>query len=473
MTIARATATLAGGSVVSLIAGALSAKLIAVMAGPVGTGTVGLLSSLLTLGVLVGGFGIATGLIRQVALATASGDALAISSAHQAARLGVLAAASAIALGLIALRDQIATFLFGDGGSELDVVLVGIAVVFTALAGVEAGLVNGLHRVKWVATVTAASAAGMALALVAAVFVGGTGAVAAGLLIGSLVGWIVAMAVALMVVPRVAARIDRQRRGADLRALLRFGGPFTVSQLLGAGAQLAIPFLVLAMLQTADVGYYRAAATISVAYLAFLLNAMAQDYYPRVSAISGTPAIEGTARRQLRFVLMVCIPLILLTSAAAPILVTVLYSGEFAPAVDVLGWQLAGDMLKLPAWTLSFVLLARGASGTFLAVEAIGGFALIVLSVVGLQAVGIAGAGIGYLGAYVIYYIAVSVAARELVPPRFGREELAIAVTCAVLVVAQLARLSLDDMLISIILGVGGILAGVASARWLWAGRHD
>ena len=135
----------------------------------------------------------------------------------------------------------------------------------------------------------------------------------------------------------------------------------------------------MSLLQTADVGYYRAAATISVAYLAFLLNAMAQDYYPRISGMSDGPGIADVARTQLRFVLMVSLPLILLTSAIAPLLVTGLYSAEFSPATDVLRWQLIGDVLKLPSWTLSFVILARGTSGAFLTIEAIGGIALVCL----------------------------------------------------------------------------------------------
>ena len=48
---------------------------------------------------------------------------------------------------------------------------------------------------------------------------------------------------------------------------------------------MALPVLVLHVLNTDAVGFYRAAAAISVTYLGFVTNSMSQDYYPRVSAM--------------------------------------------------------------------------------------------------------------------------------------------------------------------------------------------
>ena len=75
--------------------------------------------------------------------------------------------------------------------------------------------------------------------------------------------------------------------------LIQSGAPFALSQVVGAGVQLLVPVIVLYLLDAAAVGYYRAAFTVSVGYLAFLLNALAQDYYPRVAAASSFEVKRG------------------------------------------------------------------------------------------------------------------------------------------------------------------------------------
>ena len=54
--------------------------------------------------------------------------------------------------------------------------------------------------------------------------------------------------------------------------MLRFGLPYTASMLVGTGVVLVMPVLVLHVVGSASVGYYRAAATIGIAYLGFLLR---------------------------------------------------------------------------------------------------------------------------------------------------------------------------------------------------------
>src|SRR5205085_11145318 len=103
---------------------------------------------------------------------------------------------------------------------------------------------------------------------------------------------------------------------------LHFGVPFTGSMLVGAGVQMLMPVLVLHALSRADVGFYRAAAAVAVNYLSFLLTAMGQDFYPRVSAASDRPAaLTQLVNEQQRLVLLLAGPIIVGMLALVPYLV--------------------------------------------------------------------------------------------------------------------------------------------------------
>ena len=138
--------------------------------------------------------------------------------------------------------------------------------------------------------------------------------------------------------------------------------------------------------------------------LGFVLGAMSTDYYPRLSAISQDPvATCRLVNEQTEIALLLCGPAVLGMLALAPWVILALYSSEFTPAVEILRWQLLGDILKVMSWPLGFVLLASGAGSMFLITQTVGyGFYLGVV-LFGLSLIGIVVTGTAYLVMYLIY----------------------------------------------------------------------
>lgn len=467
MTPLRATATLGTASVVVLVAGAVSAKVVAVIGGPVGVGTVSVLASVLSLAGLVGGFGVAVHLIRTVA--ADQSNAQSVTRAHRSARITVLLTSSTVAILLVAARDWIATALLGGMATGFDVGLIAVALVFQSLAGVEAALINGLHRVAALAIVTAASGIATAGALSVAVVAGGSPAIAWGMLTGAVVTGVI-MAVASHLVGPPTADRDVVAR-ADVRKTALASAPFAVSQVVGTGSQLLIPLVVLFSSDAPDVGLYRAAATISVAYLAFLVAAMGQDYLPRLAA-APTKAVGETVRTQLELLLRVAVPVILATYAIAPVIVQLLYTKEFAPTAPLLRWLLIGDLVKLCSWSVSFVILARAPSQRFMVVEGLAGITLLGLTVLGTSALGLVGAGVAYALTYVVYYLVVHVGSRGLFAHRVSRPE---ALTFALAFALALLQTTGDPehpMITFGLLGAAVVLAAILLVPMALGTRH-
>jgi PST family polysaccharide transporter len=196
------------------------------------------------------------------------------------------------------------------------------------------------------------------------------------------------------------------------------------------GAQLAIPLILLAMLTAADVGLFRAVATISVGYLTFFLASLTQDYLPRISE-PNTPVTLGILlENRMRLVIGLGLPLILALFAGASLLLEILYSSDFVVATDLLRWYLIGDLVRLPAWVLAFTLLARGQAEYF-AVELAGGILLLGSTVLAVSAFGFVGAGIAYAAAQLGYFGLVWILVRRSVVTTPGRLQLVVLLAMA------------------------------------------
>ena len=453
----RATGIIASGTAVYLVIGVLVGKALALFVGPPGVGIWGLMQSTTgILGIIVG-LGVATSLVRSVARAVSAGRL----ADAQNLRLGSLALAvfTTLALFLVSLptAEWVATSLLGSASFSGAVPLLALAVGFSLIGAVEQGALNGWHRIRQLTMVVIASSilGGVATVLLVAAF--GVDGIAPGLLITAVSGAGVGAVGAALVLGPVRIRAVRQAV-SGIREIVLVGSPYALSQGVGTGAQLLVPVVVLFLLDSASVGYYRAAATISVGYLAFVLNAFAQDYYPRVAAAEPLE-LRGLIERQTRLVLALGVPLVLVTLALAPLVVTVLYSNEFFPAVDILRWQLVGDLLKLPAWAMAFAVLARGRSVLFFATELAFGFSLLLGVWAATSWWGLQGAGIAYLFSYGIYYLAVWLAVRRVAPVVPGRLQLGVVGLVVVLVVSEIVLASQTLLWSGLVLAAAGVAA--------------
>lgn len=413
----KATAVLSGSSIVSILVGLVSAKVLAMVLQPAGYGYYGLLQSFVGLIVLLAGMGMATGLVRLGAGAATRGDAAALANLRGGAWL-LFGGLGGLALLLLAVfRVPLSRWALGSPEQGGTVVLAGIAVLFTVANNVEVGTLNACHRVGALAKSGMANTALGATVTILAVLVWRLQGIVPALIAGGVVSWGVSRYFVRREVGPIRTRPERRQSFKAAWELLRFGGPFTASMMVGSGVQLVLPMVVLHLLSPESVGYYRAAMGISVGYLGFLITAMGQDYYPRVSAAKEDPqGLVKLINEQHRLIMLLAVPMILGTLALVPLLVPLVYSIKFTPTVEILEWQLIGDLFKFSSWTMSYAILARCGSSIYFLTESIGGVATLVTTWLAVRWLGLSGLGIAFLATYIIYYLAVSVVIRREIP---------------------------------------------------------
>jgi PST family polysaccharide transporter len=159
--------------------------------------------------------------------------------------------------------------------------------------------------------------------------------------------------------------------------------------------------------------------------------------------------------------------MILGTLSLAPLLVPLIYSSQFTPAVEILEWQLIGDLFKFSSWTMGFVILARSSSVTVFIVELVVGVNLLATSWLGIHWFGLAGLGIGVLATYVVHYVITSLIVRRSIGLVWTLDNRLMLIG-AVLVTALIRALSLTGLeylrtpaalILAVLTGAGSLYA--------------
>jgi antigen flippase len=460
-----ATLVLSSTSAVSMLVGLVSAKVYAVVLGPSGFGQIALLQSLVGLGGLVAGMGVGTGLVRMGANAIDRDDYGDLAALQRAAWLLFWLLGSLAFLLLITFREPLSRWILGGIEHAQTVALMGVAMLFSVASGIQSSILNAYHRVAALAKVGIVnSILGTALSLVLVSLYREKG-IPAAVIAGTIVSWIVSRYFLGKAVPGLSITMNRQNTIKAAHSLLHFGFPYTLSMLVGTGIYLALPAVVLNILGPESVGLYQAAVKISVVYFGLVLSGLAQDYYPRVAAASARPTdLIDLMNEQHKVVMVLGLPLIFGMMALAPYLVPVLYSEKFSPTIDILQWQLIGDLFKFSSWVLSFVILARCSPQIYFLTELTWGTSFLITSMLGMHWLGLQGLGISYLVSYLIYYLTVWAIVRKDVGLVWNRENkrIMIAALIAVAVITVLSSLGMETLRTPVALTFAAIAAGMS-----------
>ena len=115
-------------------------------------------------------------------------------------------------------------------------------------------------------------------------------------------------------------------------------------------------------------------------------------------------------------------PAAIATLAGAPLIIALLYSPAFSPAVELLRWICLGMALQVVTWPVGFILLAKAEQRLFLAVDLAWTLVHVGLAWACVQAYGVDGAGMAFFGSYIFHGVVLYPIARRLTGFRWSRE---------------------------------------------------
>lgn len=435
--IIKSTMIMGGATVAAILISVTRSKILALLVGPTGIGLIGLFTSIMATATAIGGMGLHLSGVRELATNP---------ERRGLVRMALWSAIWPLA-GLTAAvlwfgRFEISRWVIGNESQAFAVGLMGLAAALAIIATAQVAVIQGSGRVADVARIQVAGALlSLLLGIPAVFYLGPIGIALAVMAIP--VGTVVAALPFRVPSERAATGLNSATLVDEWRRLLKLGATVMVVISLQTGALVVVRTLVVKESGLESAGLYHAAYAISALNAQLVLSAMATDYFPRLAGTESDRKVSSSlVNDQLHAALLLASPILLGMAAVAPLVLHLLYTSAFAPAADLLRWQLTGELLKLPGWAFGFLLLARADKSRYLLVE-MSCLAIFVLGTFALlPQFGLAGAGISYAAGYLVYSLLVVRLCNRLHAAGLKRENLIylLAVTAALISVALLGQ---------------------------------
>jgi PST family polysaccharide transporter len=419
--ILKSSALIGGSSVVNIGIGIIRMKAMALLLGPAGMGLMGIYGSILGLAQSVASMGINSSGVRQIAEAVGSGEAerigrTAIVLRRTAIVIGVLGA-----LLLLLFSRPISTLTFGSDQHRGAVAALSLAVFFLSVSGGQGALIQGMRRISDMARMGVLGALfGTVISIPLIYYFRESGIVPS--LIGVaamtiLTSWWYSRKIQIQAQP-VTISEWRQEAGA----LLKLGVAFNASWVLTMGAAYAIRLIVLRKVSFEAAGLYQSAWTLGGLYVGFILQAMVADFYPRLTAVAkDNGECNRLVNEQAEISLLLAGPGVIGTMTFAPLIIALLYTTKFAAAVEPLRWICFGMALRVIAWPMGFIILAKGVQSIFFWTEVAATVVHVGLAFILVSYFGLTGATMAFFGLYVWQGILIYIIVRRLSGFRWSR----------------------------------------------------
>jgi antigen flippase len=361
--ILKSSSIVGGAQGINYLIGMVRTKLVAVLLGPTGVGLVALYTSATELLGTFATMGVGASGVREVAEAHGSGDTERVARTVKTLRRACWVTGIFGWVLTASLSYPLSLWTFGSAERAGAFIILGATLLLTAISGGQKALLQGTRRIGNLARASV------------------LGAIASTVVAVSLYGWLGQKGIIPVLLISAAFNLSaswwfaRRVHTVEIsqswtetihnsKRLVGLGFAFMYGALLAAAAGLAIRSVIVRELGLNANGIYQAAWGISAVFAGFIFNAMATDFYPRLTAVAGrNEEMNRLVNEQIEIGVLLALPTLLGTLAFAPWLMHLFYSAEFIPGAGLLPWLVIGLFAQLISWPLGFIQRAKGTTG--------------------------------------------------------------------------------------------------------------
>ena len=402
--ILESTSIIGGASFINIAIALVRSKFLAILLGPTGVGLASLYVGLMATASAVATMGLGPVGTRQIAEACGRDDARAIMVARRALFWGTMFLAGVGGLVVWSLRSALAVHALGSASYSGAVGWIAVGVALSVAGASQAALIQGMRRIGDIARLNVFGSIGSTVLGIGLLWRWGNSGLVAYVLVVPIVSFVLGHVYVSGLPKAGLASVTLRELTSEWKVLAQLGLAMVGAGLVGSLAQLWIRIDVARVLGAQSLGQYQAAWTISMQYVTFVLGAMGTDYYPRLTGVIHDPEAAGRlVNEQTEIATLLSAPVFIAMMAIAPWVIHLLYAASFTPAIEILRWQVLGDVLKVACWPLGFLILAAGDGKTFFSTET-AAWMLTAGLITGLAPVlGLRITGVAYLVMYILY----------------------------------------------------------------------
>ena len=218
-------------------------------------------------------------------------------------------------------------------------------------------------------------------------------------------------------------RILIPKKDSDLLTqLLKFSAMSAASLLMVTCVQFFLRRFIGETLSYTDAGIWQSMNRISEMYLLVVTTSLGFYYIPKLSSIK----TDFELRNEIFSGYKLVAPTVALSGFLIwffrDLIITILYAPSFASMESLFACQMIGDFLKICSWLLGALMISKAMTRYFIATEMIAGVANLVLHIYFIEKFGLIGAPIAYMTLYALHLSAMIFIFRKILTARSIQE---------------------------------------------------
>lgn len=390
--ILRYTGLFGGVQGLNILVGIVRNKLVAMILGPDGMGLISLFNSTLKLMSDSTNFGISISAVKSISEHYDKNDEAELAKTVKLVRSWSLLVGLLGMFLCILLSSLLSKFTFSWDGHTLHFIFLSPIVALMAISNGELAILKGLRQLKKLAVISIYNVLGALLTSVPLYYFFRKQAIVPSLVIMAIIQLVLNIAFSYHIYP--LRLMNRWRPMSKGFGMLRLGIAFVLAGILGSGADFLIRSYLNNVASIETVGLFNAGYMMTMTYVGMVFAAMETDYFPRLSSANKYDfTFNQTVNRQIEVMLLLVSPLLVLFTLFLPILLPLLYTGRFMPALGMMQVIMLAMYFRAVYLPVQYIPLAKGDSISYLFLEAVYDIVLVLLVIFNFDRLGLIGAG--------------------------------------------------------------------------------
>lgn len=400
-------------TLIRMLTGMISVKVVAMIVGPAGIALIGQLNSFSTLVQAIAQGGINSGITKYVA-EYREDESLVKKYISNALRISVICTLP-VAIVLIFGCVYISEIIFKSDEYYYVILVFGFTLILYTLNHFLFSILNGYKQFDDYVRI---SICGIILNLfftVSLVYIFG--------LAGALINAVTFQSIVFFVTLWMCRKMSWMKREYFIKKLespivkkyLGYSLMTLTSMILTPIVQLFLRGYVISDISATDAGIWEGMNRISSIYLSIITTAFSIYYLPRLSEIRDNKELHNEIFRCYKIIIPMLMAISICVYLLRYVVLWILFTPEFYSMESLFCWQLAGDFFKICSWMLAYIMVAKAMAKTYIETEIFFGFLYLSMSFFFLRTNGIVGLVQGYLLNYIIYMIVMVIMFRKII----------------------------------------------------------
>lgn len=403
MTLIKTSVLSAISTIIKVIAGFVSIKVVAVYVGPSGLALMGQMQNFISMMSSVASAGVNSGVVKYTA--EHYEDEQIKQKIWSSALKISLVLIIPMAIGIIFLADFISMQLLNTAEYSSIFIVFAITVIFFVLNGLLTSILNGQKEIKKLTILNIfGSLFGLAVTILLVTQYELYGALIAGIVSQSIVFFITLAFVlksSWFKLSMFLGSMDKEYRNKLLKYSL-----MTITYIITSSlSQIYIRHYLGANIGWDEAGYWQAIWRISETYLMLITTTLTIYYLPKLSSIQDKVEL----RKELLYGYKIIMPIVIVMALGIYIfrdfIISILFSEAFSPMAQLFFYQLIGDVIKIAAWLLGFIMVAKAMTRLSIFSEIFFACSFVGFVVLFVNIYGLIGVTIAFMVNYLIYMI--------------------------------------------------------------------